>query len=119
MKPNVAAQYAVQIGQVRERAAVLVQEHVQNIEASEKVSSQDKQLLRKEFAKTLKRCGGVKCSKPGLKYCSKCMIVKYCGRDCQLGDWAVHKIDCKRWRQEKEEEETSSEEAEDEEGGEE
>ena len=27
-----------------------------------------------------------------LKKCSKCWISRYCGRDCQVQDWKVHKI---------------------------
>ena len=27
--------------------------------------------------------------------CSKCKFVSYCGRDCQAGDWSIHKHECK------------------------
>ena len=27
--------------------------------------------------------------------CSKCKFVSYCGRNCQSGDWAIHKHECK------------------------
>jgi len=27
--------------------------------------------------------------------CSKCKFVSYCGRDCQSGDWNIHKHECR------------------------
>ena len=38
----------------------------------------------------------VVCDKGGgdIKKCSKCFSVSYCGRECQVGDWARHKRLC-------------------------
>lgn len=33
-----------------------------------------------------------------LKACAKCKKAFYCGRDCQLADWARHKTECKIFR---------------------
>ena len=47
-----------------------------------------------EIFKDLLTC--VVCDKGGdsIKKCSKCFSVSYCGRDCQVGDWARHKRLC-------------------------
>lgn len=40
-----------------------------------------------------------KCNKCGktedLSRCSRCKQVRYCSRNCQLNDWACHKLSCK------------------------
>ena len=38
----------------------------------------------------------VKCDKKedGIKKCAKCFSVSYCGRECQVADWARHKRHC-------------------------
>ena len=38
-----------------------------------------------------------KCSAKGTKRCTKCRVVYYCGRDCQVGDWTNHKSRCKKY----------------------
>lgn len=35
-----------------------------------------------------------KCGKPATSTCSKCMGARYCGRDCQKGDWKNHRKVC-------------------------
>ena len=43
----------------------------------------------------LGRCYAAGCQKPGTKPCSRCHIARYCGRECQLADWARrHKHGC-------------------------
>jgi len=34
---------------------------------------------------------------PGVNTCSKCLMVQYCGRECQVGHWKSHKKMCKIW----------------------
>lgn len=34
------------------------------------------------------------CQRPGENQCSGCKTVVYCGRDCQLQDWTIHKKNC-------------------------
>ena len=34
------------------------------------------------------------CGKKGKKKCGRCMEVKYCSRECQVGDWRMHKVVC-------------------------
>lgn len=35
------------------------------------------------------------CGKPATKYCQKCMVAKYCTRECQISHHKKHKIACK------------------------
>ena len=30
-----------------------------------------------------------------MKKCARCQEVTYCSRDCQRGDWKVHKVTCR------------------------
>ncbi|CAH1776346.1 unnamed protein product, partial [Owenia fusiformis] len=32
--------------------------------------------------------------KNAMKICTRCRLVYYCGRDCQITDWARHKVTC-------------------------
>eukprot|EP00798_Chlamydomonas_sp_ICE-L_P030414 gene30414-35419_t len=45
----------------------------------------------------VKRTGSCsRCFKPGkFPKCSGCKLVSYCSRDCQKGDWKLHKLKCK------------------------
>lgn len=36
----------------------------------------------------------IKCSKPSIKRCSKCLYAYYCSRECQVKDWKSHKLSC-------------------------
>ena len=38
------------------------------------------------------------CGKAPAKRCAACMGPAYCGKECQVGDWAKHKKDCKAAR---------------------
>ena len=38
------------------------------------------------------RCSA--CGEPAAKKCSRCKAVWYCGRQCQVQHWPVHKVDC-------------------------
>ncbi|KZP09108.1 hypothetical protein FIBSPDRAFT_760468 [Athelia psychrophila] len=35
------------------------------------------------------------CTNTGTLACSKCMLVKYCGKTCQLAHWSKHRQDCR------------------------
>lgn len=37
----------------------------------------------------------VACAKIGSKACNGCYLVQYCGKECQLAHWKVHKADCR------------------------
>jgi len=46
------------------------------------------------------KCRGLRCDycfseAEKLFKCSKCKFVSYCGRECQSGDWKIHKHECK------------------------
>ncbi len=34
------------------------------------------------------------CEKPGVKACERCKVARYCGRECQVVDWSIHKKVC-------------------------
>jgi ankyrin repeat protein len=40
-------------------------------------------------------CSNRGCAGPGLKKCTGCKQVRYCGQQCQLAHWPMHKADCK------------------------
>ncbi|KAK3901827.1 hypothetical protein C8A05DRAFT_16048 [Staphylotrichum tortipilum] len=39
--------------------------------------------------------GTVACTKPGRYSCKNCLLVLYCGQECQKSHWSAHKMDCK------------------------
>ncbi|KFY35595.1 hypothetical protein V494_05774 [Pseudogymnoascus sp. VKM F-4513 (FW-928)] len=41
------------------------------------------------------RSGSADCKEVGRYTCKNCLLVVYCGADCQKSHWSVHKIDCK------------------------
>ena len=47
----------------------------------------------KKAARVCKNCGK-EASK--MQKCSRCRLVRYCSRDCQLADWKEHKKSCKK-----------------------
>jgi ankyrin repeat protein len=40
-------------------------------------------------------CYNPSCNEAGLKKCTGCKQVRYCGAQCQLAHWPVHKTECK------------------------
>jgi hypothetical protein len=34
------------------------------------------------------------CEEPGVKACERCKVARYCGRECQVVDWSIHKKVC-------------------------
>ena len=42
--------------------------------------------------KWIKLCWNCFATAEELKMCSKCMVARYCGKNCQVQDWKVHKI---------------------------
>lgn len=32
--------------------------------------------------------------KPVVALCNRCKLVSYCGKDCQMADWSIHKLSC-------------------------
>jgi hypothetical protein len=41
-------------------------------------------------------CANPGCSGPGLKKCSGCLEVSFCGPTCIRAHWPVHKAECRR-----------------------
>ena len=67
-----------------------------NVKAGEEI------LKEKPLVYTLMnaKCRGFRCDfcfseAEKLFKCSKCKFVSYCGRNCQAGDWSIHKHECK------------------------
>lgn len=44
------------------------------------------------------------CGNSASKFCGKCMVTKYCGKDCQIKDWTRHRKVCESLKQAKLEE---------------
>jgi hypothetical protein len=40
-------------------------------------------------------CSYPGCGGSGIKKCTGCKQVRYCGQQCQLAHWSLHKADCK------------------------
>jgi hypothetical protein len=40
-------------------------------------------------------CSNPGCGGAGIKKCTGCKQVRYCGKQCQLAHWPAHKADCK------------------------
>lgn len=40
-------------------------------------------------------CANRPCDKPGTSSCGSCLMVLYCGSQCQKAHWTKHKPDCK------------------------
>jgi hypothetical protein len=40
-------------------------------------------------------CSNPACAGAGIKKCTGCKEVRYCGQECQLAHWPAHKADCK------------------------
>jgi ankyrin repeat protein len=40
-------------------------------------------------------CSNPACASAGIKKCTGCKEVRYCGQECQLAHWPAHKADCK------------------------
>jgi hypothetical protein len=39
-------------------------------------------------------CANIKCINKGNKRCSKCKMVYYCSKECQINNWSIHKKSC-------------------------
>ena len=52
-------------------------------------------LLKDEIKYQSYSCGFCKKSNSVLK-CSKCKLIYYCDRNCQVKDWKNHKLVCKK-----------------------
>lgn len=35
-----------------------------------------------------------KCNRPSIAACSRCALLRYCGRECQRADWPRHRDEC-------------------------
>ena len=51
-----------------------------------------KQDLEAKWSTRCWKCEMVKEDKEALKTCTGCRWARYCGRECQAGDWRVHKL---------------------------
>lgn len=49
---------------------------------------------RKQEEQTCANCNGTNDNGKELLVCSRCKIVHYCGRSCQVSHWKLHKKDC-------------------------
>lgn len=72
------------------------------IRATHDLSAGEEVFVEKPLVYTLtghnyrgRRCDFCFAEPEELQKCSKCKFVFYCGRNCQLGDWPVHKRECK------------------------
>jgi hypothetical protein len=47
------------------------------------------------YLEAKKHCSNPGCAGAGLKKCTGCKQVRYCGQQCQLAHWPAHKANCK------------------------
>jgi ankyrin repeat protein len=52
-------------------------------------------IAQTEYLEAKAHCSNPGCSGAGLKKCTGCKQVRYCGQTCQLAHWKAHKADCK------------------------
>jgi hypothetical protein len=52
-------------------------------------------IAQTEYLKAKAHCSNPDCSGAGLKKCTGCKQVRYCGQTCQLAHWKAHKAVCK------------------------
>jgi hypothetical protein len=45
-------------------------------------------------APTVPKCGCQLCGAPASKRCSRCRLVSYCSKECQISNWGVHRSVC-------------------------
>jgi ankyrin repeat protein len=51
-------------------------------------------MAQTEYLEAKAHCSSPGCSGAGLKKCTGCKQVRYCGQACQLAHWKAHKSDC-------------------------
>jgi len=61
--------------------------------------SKNERSKKVEVGGSLDKCEVCKSSQ-GIKRCTGCFMVWYCGQKCQMGGWKGHKVDCKKFRKE-------------------
>lgn len=59
-------------------------------------ATQDDQLRNAFVGKHTHTCKTPACILQAKKYCQRCMLVAYCGKNCQTLHWPVHKPNCKQ-----------------------
>jgi ankyrin repeat protein len=52
-------------------------------------------ITQTEYLEAKAHCTNPDCSGTGLKKCTGCKKVRYCGQACQLAHWKVHNADCR------------------------
>jgi hypothetical protein len=52
-------------------------------------------IAQTEYLEAKAHCSSPGCGGTGLKKCTGCKNVRYCGAACQLAHWKEHKADCK------------------------
>ena len=52
-------------------------------------------VVQTEYLEAKAHCSNPSCSGAGLKKCTGCKQVRYCGQECQLAHWKAHKKNCK------------------------
>ena len=45
-------------------------------------------------------CAGCGRSEAQMKLCTACRVARFCGKECAVRMWPVHKPHCKRWKAE-------------------
>lgn len=64
------------------------------------MSSKNSSSASRTTPRSCSNCGKVDAANK-LQKCSRCTTVYYCDRECQVADWKSHKVDCKRWSENK------------------
>lgn len=56
----------------------------------------DEEMIRKDSQCHNSQCIHRNKTDVKLKSCSKCLVAKYCSKDCQVADFSLHKHNCKK-----------------------
>ncbi len=74
------------------------QEHCKN-HTAEKAGTGNVRCDSDKTCDQVPKCSHCEVTSPNLKKCTQCGKVQYCGKECQSQYWLVHKLECKKTKE--------------------